>query len=292
MIQRILGVIFIFFTMLGYSQKPGMTCANPIEVDLNDSLVSIDSKFVPYTWYSFTLDTLNRNFVISSLNKGEYLLYQRDTITCKNGEVKSDIVVSSAILDSTKTKSKDGGLTQEELDGICTCRFCEEGGRKVSLKGGKEYLLAITGENAVFNLNTAGVKESEVWVKQEWYDMPMKAGQRLILENILFYGGETELLPSSHRDLNRLVEVMNANPDMTIEIQGHVNAPGERNTKENQDLSTGRAEAIYNYLIMHGVFANRMTFKGYGNTQMVFPDPENEWQMKRNRRVEILILSN
>lgn len=290
-VRNYIVIFFLFITTGLVAQKAGASCDNPIVVDLKDSLVNIEVKYQPYTWYSFTLDTLNRNFVITSENTGEYLLYQRDTVTCKDGLVTSNIVISSAVIDSTKSRSLDG-FTQEEMDGVCTCRFCEEGGRKVNLRGGKEYLLAVSGPNAQFRLNTQGVKESEVWVKKEWYDMPMEAGRRLILENILFYGGETVLLPISHRDLDRLVKVLNDNPNMKVEIQGHVNAPGERNTKENQELSEGRAEEIYNYLIMHGIFADRLTFKGYGNTMMMYPKPENEWQMKKNRRVEILILSN
>ena len=117
----------------------------------------------------------------------------------------------------------------------------------------------------------------------------MTKGKKLVLENILFLPGETNLLQGSQTDLERLVEVMKANPTMKIQIQGHVNAPGERNNKENQNLSSGRAEEVYNYLIMHGIYADRMTFIGYGNTQMVFEKPVNEWQQKKNRRVEILI---
>ena len=82
---------------------------------------------------------------------------------------------------------------------------------------------------------------------------------------------------------------MKKNTTMTIEIQGHVNAPGQRNNKENQDLAAGRAEEVYNYLITKGVFADRLTFSGFGNTQMVYPKPVNEWQQKKNRRVEVLI---
>ncbi len=282
-------VTMCLFLNTTFSQEKGRTCSNPIPINLKDSLVSIETKFTPYTWYIFETDTSEHNFVITSEQGGAYQVYEMEEKTCINGEIADKVPLSKAEVSKESANSGTSGLTQEEIDGVCTCRFCEEGGRKVHLEGRKKYLISVSGEQAQFRLNTKGVKESNVWVQKNWYELPMEKGQKLVLENILFYGGETNLLPNSQTDLEHLTRVMEKNPNMKIEIQGHVNAPGQRNTKENQDLSAGRAEAIYNYLIMKGVHAERMSFVGYGNTQMVYPKPENEWQQKKNRRVEVLI---
>ena len=47
--------------------------------------------------------------------------------------------------------------------------------------------------------------------------------------------------------------------------------------------------AIYDYLLKNGIPAERMTYKGYKNTQMLFPNPKNEKEAEQNRRVEIIL---
>jgi outer membrane protein OmpA-like peptidoglycan-associated protein len=59
------------------------------------------------------------------------------------------------------------------------------------------------------------------------------------------------------------------------------------------DLSTQRAKAINNFLIANGINENRLTYKGFGSSQPLFPLPEkDETQRAANRRVEIQIVSN
>ena len=77
-----------------------------------------------------------------------------------------------------------------------------------------------------------------------------------------------------------------------IEIQGHVNGPNRRNSKALQDLSEDRAEAVFNYLTKRGIAKERMTFVGYGNTQMIHPEPKYSHESEKNRRVEVKILEN
>ena len=117
----------------------------------------------------------------------------------------------------------------------------------------------------------------------------MKSGDKIRLENILFYGGESRFRPISYKDLNRLYVVLQENLNLKIEIQGHVNSPGRRNSKKNQDLSEARAKAVSNYLVKKGIDVNRITSVGYGNTQMIYPNTKKESEMQFNRRVEILV---
>ena len=79
------------------------------------------------------------------------------------------------------------------------------------------------------------------------------------------------------------------NPQLKIEIQGHLCCmPVDRT-----DLSTQRAKAIYNFLITNDVYRARLSYKGFGSTQPIYPLPEkNEVERAANRRVEILIVEN
>ena len=85
---------------------------------------------------------------------------------------------------------------------------------------------------------------------------------------------------------------MNQNPEVVIEIEGHVNGPGQKNSKDYQELSYNRAYAVKAYLIKNNIEKNRIDFKGYGNSQMLYPNPKSSYQESANRRVEIKIISN
>lgn len=85
---------------------------------------------------------------------------------------------------------------------------------------------------------------------------------------------------------------MKSNPTVKIEVGGHVNGPGERNTKRYKELSYNRAFAVKDYLVKNKIESKRIDFKGYGNSEMLYPEPKSAYQESANRRVEIKILSN
>jgi outer membrane protein OmpA-like peptidoglycan-associated protein len=118
---------------------------------------------------------------------------------------------------------------------------------------------------------------------------PFSSNVNMRLDGVQFKEGSAEPLPSAYQELNKLVDFMFANPKISIEIQGHVNAPNNE-SKAAQKLSEKRAKFVYDYLISKGVDTKRMTYMGYGNSQMIFQNPRNEEEERANRRVEIKIL--
>jgi len=116
-------------------------------------------------------------------------------------------------------------------------------------------------------------------------------GEKLTLKDIEFVGDAAELKPKSMTTLNHLVGFMKKNTGISVEIQGHVNASGNANKKLVKSLSEARAKSVYNYLVKRGVDIGRLTYKGYGNKQMVFKRPANEKQEAANRRVDVLVTS-
>lgn len=122
-------------------------------------------------------------------------------------------------------------------------------------------------------------------------------GKKIVLENILFYGGTPEFKPESTPALNNLVLVMRNNPNLKIEIQGHIccekaNKDGWDDVYKDHNLSSNRARAVYHHLISKGIDENRMTFKGFGASRKLYPRERDEEERGKNRRVEILILEN
>ena len=70
-----------------------------------------------------------------------------------------------------------------------------------------------------------------------------------------------------------------------------MNAPGEESSGKVQRLSENRAKNTYLYLTQNGVEKGRLTFKGLGNTEMIYPEPVNVGQERSNRRVEFIIIN-
>lgn len=150
--------------------------------------------------------------------------------------------------------------------------------------------------------NTFGSKEMVQRMaednKKEIRLQPARPGQKAVLKNFYFRGGMPTLLESSKPQLPKVLRFMQINPGIKIEIAGHINLPFSRNGDEaplqpgdpNWDLSEKRAQTVYDYLLEHGISPDRMTWKGYGNSQMVKPYAKYESDMELNRRVEIRVL--
>jgi outer membrane protein OmpA-like peptidoglycan-associated protein len=138
------------------------------------------------------------------------------------------------------------------------------------------------------------VSGSELQIKIEL--SRIKVGQNVVFENILFFGNSARIIPESRPVLDGIVTTMERNPGLEIEIQGHVNCPFgwsdcDKKTEFNMQLSIDRAKAVYDFLIKAGIDTNRMTFKGFGATRMIYPNARSEDKMEKNRRVEIVVIA-
>jgi len=107
------------------------------------------------------------------------------------------------------------------------------------------------------------------------------------LDNVFFDIGLATLEPSSFKALNDLVEVMKLKSTLVIEIAGHTDNTGTQEI--NKKLSQDRADAVRDYLIKNGITADRVTAKGYGDTEPVADNSTEEGRQK-NRRTEVRII--
>ncbi|RYF85183.1 MAG: OmpA family protein, partial [Chitinophagaceae bacterium] len=123
----------------------------------------------------------------------------------------------------------------------------------------------------------------------------VKEGSGIIMKNMNFHGGTHVLLPGSYPVLKELLSVMIAYPKLKIEIQGHVCCTklpdGQDNDLGTFDLSVQRAKAIFQYLVVNGIDASRLSYKGFGSSKKLYPDEINEQEQAANRRVEIKIIA-
>jgi peptidoglycan-associated lipoprotein len=85
------------------------------------------------------------------------------------------------------------------------------------------------------------------------------------LPNIFYDFGKWDLRPESMVSLDKLVETLNDNPNVTIELMSHTDS---RDTEEyNLTLSQKRAQSVVDYLIGKGISLDRLTAKGYGESR-------------------------
>jgi outer membrane protein OmpA-like peptidoglycan-associated protein len=101
------------------------------------------------------------------------------------------------------------------------------------------------------------------------------------------------LLPQSQPELDKVLAFARLNDRLILEIAGHINGPNRPPVSEDSwdfQLSVRRAKLVYDHLIANDIPAERISYKGYGNSQMRFPHATQERQMAANRRVEIRVL--
>jgi outer membrane protein OmpA-like peptidoglycan-associated protein len=84
----------------------------------------------------------------------------------------------------------------------------------------------------------------------------------VLIENIFYDFNKATLRPESQTALDELVNLLNENPNITIELSAHTDYKGS--DSYNERLSQQRAESVVNYLIAHGIASDRLTPKGYG----------------------------
>lgn len=109
----------------------------------------------------------------------------------------------------------------------------------------------------------------------------------IILKNIFFASGSAVLKPESTGELMNLYQLLQSNPKMNIQINGHTDNVGS--DSDNLSLSERRAKAVYEFIINKGISANRLKFKGYGETQPITTNDTAEGK-QQNRRTEFIVL--
>lgn len=111
----------------------------------------------------------------------------------------------------------------------------------------------------------------------------------IVIENIYFDFDKASIKQESTLSLNKIIEVLNNAPEMSIAINAHTDNKGSADY--NQKLSEKRAKSTYQYLINKGIAASRLTYKGYGESQLLNKCAKcSTEEDQANRRVEFKII--
>ena len=109
--------------------------------------------------------------------------------------------------------------------------------------------------------------------------------QKLVLEGVNFDFDKATLRQEDIAAINRDVTSLDTWGNANIEVAGHTDSRGS--DAYNMKLSQQRAEAVRNYLVSKGIAADRLSAKGYGESQPVAGNATDEDRFK-NRRVELI----
>ncbi|PZU00266.1 MAG: hypothetical protein DI622_21980, partial [Chryseobacterium sp.] len=110
-----------------------------------------------------------------------------------------------------------------------------------------------------------------------------------------FIGGRHIWLPQAKPKLYQLYKILNENPTLEVELQGHICCDYENFDGEDQDLGTfnlsfTRAQSIKDFLLAMGIDAKRIKAEGTGHLNPVVYPEQTESDRTKNRRVEIVLL--
>lgn len=111
-------------------------------------------------------------------------------------------------------------------------------------------------------------------------------GEVMTISGDAFASGRHQLRPEALENLQKVIDLINANPGASVLIEGHTDSQGSANL--NQALSQRRAEAVREALIQKGVDGGRLRALGLGKDRPVADNGSAEGRA-RNRRVEVIV---
>ena len=159
----------------------------------------------------------------------------------------------------------------------------------VCLPFGKEYALNASHEGYLFYSENFELQKASNLkpVERDVPLQPIQVGERIVLENIFFLTDAYNLESESEVELNKLKEYLENNPLLKIEIGGHTDNQGGK--EHNLALSKNRARSVYEWLVMHKIDKERLSYVGYADEWPIADNSSPEGRAK-NRRTEVKIM--
>lgn len=136
-----------------------------------------------------------------------------------------------------------------------------------------------------------GVVETDIALNLRRMEIAVERDLAIFLNPIYFDYGKSFIRPDASIELDKIVNILNDYPAMEIDVRSHTDS--RSSDSFNMNLSNRRAQATIDYLVRKGINSNRLTGRGYGETQLVnrcangvkCKDEEHQ----QNRRSEFII---
>ena len=145
---------------------------------------------------------------------------------------------------------------------------------------GNPWGLTIKAENG--NMFIKNVRIAKGGVK--YYDRVLSDG-KIIVNGIRFDVNKATIKPESMGAINKIYKILNEHSDLDFSVEGHTDGDGD--DAANLKLSEKRAKAVMDKLISMGIAADRLSYKGLGESKPLYPNTTPEGKAN-NRRVEFV----
>lgn len=253
----------------------------------------------------YPINTIAREGTLFITTDGKTAYYASDRNDSKGGldiysfELRDDLRpnktlwVTGQVFDKKTSKGLPSDVELIDLatkQQVSEVQTDEQGNYLITLPVGRDY---------AFNVNRKGYLfySDNYLLSKEFADstyekniplQPIEVNASIVLNNIFFDVNKYELKPESQVELDKVIALLKENPTVKIEISGHTDNAGK--PADNLTLSNNRSKAVVNYLITNGIAVQRLTPKGYGETQPI-ADNASEQGKARNRRTEMKVIS-
>ncbi len=165
----------------------------------------------------------------------------------------------------------------------------DSGAFEIRLPYSTSYLIKIKGFNDAQNYLELNIPVLRDGLSELVFNVDIKfvPPKQFTLDNVHFASGKASLTKDSYSELAELLEFMERKKLIIVEIAGHTDNIGT--PEDNMILSQKRAESVRTYLITHGIDADRVIAKGYGEEQAIATNDTPEGRQE-NRRTEVRML--
>lgn len=242
--------------------------------------------------FAYVLNPDNKTGYVSSNRSDEDKMYEvtkNDPTFILSGTVKqkgSLAAIDSAIIELVNTNTNTRQFIYTDKNGNYKVKLIPQA--SYLIRSFKTMYFTVS---SPLQLSTKGKKISENFTGNFILDQII-IEKPIVLENIYYDLDKWNIRPDAEAELNRVVQVMNDNPNIHIELSSHTDS--RAGDQYNLILSDKRAKAAVEYIISRGINTKRLKWKGYGETKLVnkckndVPCTEEEHQ--QNRRTEFKVV--
>lgn len=236
--------------------------------------------------FAFSYNTAKKIAMFSSNREGVDNLYIANPICGVNAIVM--------VKNATSRKAIEGAVISvlDDQNSVIDSSVSSDIGQKsFNVNCEKAYTFKVSKdgyEDGVFTMNPSNGGAALV----EAYLEPIKpviTEVEVILQPIYFEFDKSNVTAQGAEELDKLIVVMNENPEMVLFAKSHTDSRGD--DKYNLSLSDRRAKSTVQYVISKGISKNRISGQGFGESELkVQCDDCTEEQHAQNRRSEFIIV--
>ena len=253
----------------------------------------------------YPINTINTESTLFITSDGETAYYSSDRSDTKGGldiysfELRPDARPNKTLWIKGKVfdKKTNAGLpsTVELIDllskrTISRVQTDETGNYLITLPVGKDYAFNVNRRGYLFYSDNYSLRDKspDSTYQKNIPLQPIEVNAAIVLKNIFFDFSKYNLKAESQVELDKIVQLMQDNPTVRIQIEGHTDNVGK--AADNLKLSENRAKAVVTYLVSKNISITRLTSKGFGATKPI-ADNKTEEGKAQNRRTELKVVA-